>query len=244
MLEIIQYEDIKKYKRYISFDLNTRSKLYFDKDIIHKIPNSLKSNFEEILKYIDDLNLDALIELRNLIYEDNQLVGYSFKNYKEYNSLRRLKNRDFKLKIEDCYKIIYEYDLLSRYNLKYSDFHLGNILVNEETNSIKICDIDGISLTQDKKILEAQFKWSIIISLSYLYNVNYYDIRNIINARGVDNINNQINKFCKNINFLTIQDTINLISQLDFNLIQTERKEIISKSKELCETGYYTYRRY
>lgn len=243
MLEIKQYEEIKKYKRYIPLDLNTGSKLYFDKDIIHKIPISINSSFEEVLKYIDNLNINELMELKNIIYKKNKIVGYSFKNYKQYKSLRRLKNRNLKLKKEDCFKIIKTYDLLAKNNLRYSDFHRGNILINENTNDIKICDFDNFSISKDKDLSKYQLKCSIILCLAYLYNINYYDVRNVFNAKGIENSNNQINKFCKDNN-ISIDEYFSLIDELDFNLIKKERKEIIKNSKKLCKTGYYLYRQF
>lgn len=243
MLEIKQYKEIKKYKRYIPFDLNAGSKLYYDKDIIYKIPISINPNFKEILKYIDNLNINELLELKNIIYKKNKIVGYSFKNYKQYKSLRRLKNRNLKLKKEDCFKIIKTYDLLAKNNLRYSDFHRGNVLVNEITNDIKICDFDNFSISQDKDLSKYQLRCSIILCLAYLYNINYYDIRNVINAKGINNSNNQINKFCKDNN-ISIDEYFSLIDKFDFNLIKTERKEIIGNSKKLCKTGYCIYRRF
>ena len=64
MLEIIQYKNIKKYKRYFSFDLNTNSKLYFDKDLIHKIFSDQSLYFYIILKKLDELKLNELKEIK------------------------------------------------------------------------------------------------------------------------------------------------------------------------------------
>ena len=244
MLGIIKYEDIKKYKRYFTSDLNNNSKLYFDKDVIHKIPDYINKNFKNILEKIDKLNLNELIELKNIIESKNILVGYSFKNYKEHKILKKLSKRNFQLKKQDCFKIIKSYNLLSSNNLKYSDFHRGNVLINEYTNNIKICDLDGISIIEDKELINNQQKNAIILCLAYLYNINYYDIRNVIDAKGVNNSNNQINKFSKNIYDLKEEDVIELISKLDEELFNIEKKEIISTSKELCKTGYYLYRRF
>ena len=86
MLERIEYKNIKKYKLYIPFEVNTNSNLYFDKDLIHKIPYRKEIDLDEIVEYIDKLKLKELIEIKKLIYYNEYIVGYSMKNYKEYKS--------------------------------------------------------------------------------------------------------------------------------------------------------------
>ena len=106
MVNIIQYEDIKWCKLYKTKDLNTKSRLYLDNDLIHKLPFLIFDNSKELLEYIDKLKLKELIEIKNLIYKNNKLIGYSMKNYKEYISMENLRNRNFELKKEDSLRII------------------------------------------------------------------------------------------------------------------------------------------
>ena len=106
MLSKIQYDNIKKYKRYFTTDLNSGSKLYYDKDLIHKIFYDKTQEFESILCLVDKLNLKELVEVKNLIYKNNIFVGYSIKNYKEYKSLNKFKNRDFELKRNYCLLLV------------------------------------------------------------------------------------------------------------------------------------------
>jgi len=240
VIELIQYNEIKKYKKYIPLDLNNNSKLYYDKEIIYKIPNYMNIEFKKILEYIYNLNIEDLIKLKNIVYKGDKLVGYSFINYKEYKSLRRLKNRNLELKKQDCIKIIKDYDLLAQNNLKYSDFHLGNVLLNNKTNDIKICDLDGFSLVGDRNISKNQLRNSTILALAYLYNINYYDVRNVVNNRGLEYDNYFINNF-KNINNMNINDVIDLINNINEKSILDERLKIVNKSKQLCKTGYSKY---
>jgi len=93
MLDIIQYKDVKKYKKYIPFDISTNSRLYYDKDLIHKIFLNKSIDFNIILDMVDKLKLEELVELKKLIYKNDFIVGYSIKNYKEYKSLNKFKKR-------------------------------------------------------------------------------------------------------------------------------------------------------
>jgi len=64
MLEIIQYEDIKDRKLYFPKDLNTKSRLYLDNDLIHKLPFFMFNSYKDLLEYIDKLKLKELIEIK------------------------------------------------------------------------------------------------------------------------------------------------------------------------------------
>jgi len=150
MLDIIQYKDVKKYKKYIPFDISTNSRLYYDKDLIHKIFLNKSIDFNIILDMVDKLKLEELVELKKLIYKNDFIVGYSIKNYKEYKSLNKFKKRDFDLKKQDCFNLVKSFDKLLKNNLSYVDFTLSNVLLNSETGDIKICDLDSLILKKSK----------------------------------------------------------------------------------------------
>jgi len=61
MLEKLQYKNIKKYKIYIPFDINTNSKLFFDKDslIPYYEEQPKKLSFKKLK---DDILLDPRIK--------------------------------------------------------------------------------------------------------------------------------------------------------------------------------------
>ena len=240
MLEIIQYKDIKKYKRYFSFDLNTNSKLYFDKDLIHKIFSDKSLDFYIILKKIDELKLNELIEVKKLIYKNKFLVGYSMKNYKEYKSLNKFKYRKFSLKKQDCFKLINSFKVVANNNLLYTDYHLGNILLNKKNNDIKICDIDSLIFKEDKEI---EYRKILKLLLSYLYNIKEYDIRNVLNSDGIAMEDSIINIGCLSEKDLSFDKIIQIISKIKKQNIKEEKKYIIQKSKYLSNLGYSKYRR-
>ena len=236
MLDKIQYKDVKKYKRYIPFDVNTNSRLYFDKDLIHKIFFYKTRDFDNILKKIDELKLEELVELKKLIYKNNFIVGYSIKNYKEYKSLNKFKNRNLELKKEDCYKVVTAFDKLLKNNLSYVDLTPSNILLNKETNDIKICDLDSLVLN-DGESNELNLKKLLIFVLAYLYNINQNHVRNVLIWS--DNLDNTFIEECKmtkeNCSLDHINHVINNITHKD---IRKEKRLIINRSKELIETGY------
>ena len=236
MLDKIQYKDVKKYKRYIPFDVNTNSRLYFDKDLIHKIFFYKTRDFDNILKKIDELKLEELVELKKLIYKNNFIVGYSIKNYKEYKSLNKFKNRNLELKKEDCYKVVKAFNKLLKNNLSYVDLTSSNILLNKETNDIKICDFDSL-IFNDGESNELDFKKLLIFVLSYLYNINQTHIKNVLISG--DRLENTFIESCKitkeNCSIEHINSVINNITQND---IRKEKRLIIDRSKELIETGY------
>lgn len=237
MLDIIQFEDIKRYKRYISFDVNTNSRLYYDKDLIHKIFLYKTKDFDTILMKLDELKLEELVELRRLIFKNEFMVGYSIKNYKKYKSLNKFKNREFELKKEDCYKVVKAFDKLLKNNLSYVDFTTSNILLNKNTGNIKICDLDSLILNNSKLDEKSGLKNLLILILTYLYNINRRDIRNVITAG--KNIEGTFIEECQiSDNMITIDHLNNVIEHMKEEYIKKEKKLIIDKSWELINTGY------
>lgn len=244
MLEKLQYKNIKKYKIYIPFDINTNSKLFFDKDLIHKIPFVKERGLDNLLKYLGELNLKELVEIRKLIYYEDLIVGYSMKNYKGYKSLRKFRYRKLDLKKEDCYKIIKSVQVLSENNISFFDSHLGNVLLNPKTKDIKICDIDGLVLKESTDLGYRELKSLLIFLLSYLYNIKDCDIRNYLNS-GDYVFNNLFIDGCKlGEEDLTIEKIKLIVNAIKNKIIYQERKYIIDKSIELSETGYVKYNRF
>ena len=186
MLEKLQYKNIKKYKTYIPFDINTNSKLFFDKDLIHKIPFVKERGLDNLLKYLGELNLKELVEIRKLIYYEDLIVGYSMKNYKGYKSLRKFRYRKLDLKKEDCLKIIKSVEVLSENKISFFDSHLGNILLNPKTKDIKICDV-GSGAGFPGIVLKIFFP-NINITLIDSLNKRIIYLNDIINKLGLTNI--------------------------------------------------------
>ncbi|MBQ2946291.1 MAG: hypothetical protein IJE04_00375 [Bacilli bacterium] len=244
MLEKLQYKNIKKYKRYIPFDINTNSKLYFDKDLIHKIPFIKERGLDNLLKYLGELNLKELVEIRKLIYNHNLIVGYSMKNYKGYKSLAKFKKRKLNLKKEDCFKIIKSVQVLSQNKISFFDSHLGNVLLNRKTNDIKICDIDGLVLKESTTLDYGELKDLLIFLLSYLYNIRECDIRNYLKCSD-KGLNNLFIDSCKlGEDNLSVEKIKEIVNTIKYKTIIQEREYIIDKSIELTEMGYAKYNRF
>lgn len=243
MLERIEYKDIKKYKLYIPFDLNSNSTLYFDKDLIHKIPYYKVKDFDNILSRINELSLNELIEIKKLIYKNNFIVGYSMKNYKEYKSLKKFKRRNFALKKVDCIRLVEAFKMLSNNNLEYIDTNLSNILLNKTTGDIKICDVDSLKFKDSKKLSSYELKQILKLILSYLYNVREKDMYNVLNSDGINFNNEYIKASCSNKCDITLDIIYKIIDTISLKDVVFERSFIIDKSKKLCDTGYYKYRR-
>lgn len=244
MLNKIDIESINKYKRYIPFDMNTNSKLYFDKDIIHKLPYSVNKNLYNVLNYINEIDLKEIIKLTKYIYDNETLVGYSFINYKEYKSLNKFKNRDINLKLEDSFKITEIFNKLFLNNIIYNDFHTGNILLNKDTSDIKICDLDNVNIINDKSTLNSatlqnKLIFIMCLILSYLYDIN--NLYMYIYIRDGNNVNkdNLIKKYYINLINGKLEDFSKVLSKLDLDLIEEEKSIIKVKSKKLKNNSYY-----
>jgi len=236
MLEVIDYNKIKRYKKYLPFDSYNNSKLYYDKDLIHKILFCETPDLNIILNMVDKLKLDELIEIKNLIYKNGNMVGYTVKNYKQYKSLNKFKNRKFELKRQDCIKLVKSFDNILKNNLSYIDFHLSNILLNPKNNDIKICDLDGLILNTGKESEEIGLKKLLILILTYLYNINQIHIRNVF--IGNENIENTFIDICLDDEKLNINYILNVIENIKYKDVIKEKRLIINKSKELMYTGY------
>ena len=76
MLEKMDYKNIKKYKLYVTIDLNTNSRIFFDKDKLYKVPHFPKENLESVLKHVDKSNLTGLIVYFAFTRKDNDNIIY------------------------------------------------------------------------------------------------------------------------------------------------------------------------
>jgi len=237
MLDKIKYKDVKKYKKYIPFDISTNSRLYYDKDLIHKIFLNKSIDFNIILDMVDKLKLEELVELKKLIYKNDFIVGYSIKNYKEYKSLNKFKKRDFDLKKQDCFNLVKSFDKLLKNNLSYVDFTLSNVLLNSETGDIKICDLDSLILKKSKLDEEVGIKKFLIFILTYVYNINQTHIRNVMTS-GYD-MDNTFIDFCREkYENITLEDINEIIENIKLEHIKNEKQLIIDRSRYLIQTGY------
>jgi len=239
VLKIINYNEIKKYKLYIFFYFNTNSKLYFDKDTIHKVMFYYIYDLQNKLNYIDSLNLEGIIKLKNLIEKDNKIVGYSSERYRDYKSLRKNENRSINLKIDDCLKIIELFNILNEKNVMFGDFNRSNILLNPKDSSVKICDLDNIEISNKQSHKKDQLRSVAILCLMYLYNLNYADILFLLREQIDINKDNIINSYFKSMNENNLEDFSSVIKKLDIDIIDENKYKIKTKVKELRKNSYY-----
>ena len=236
MLGVKNLRDINLRKHYIPFDINKNSRLYYDDNVIYKLPFSIKDDFKDVLQYIEKCNLNELIELKGLIMADNQLKGYYFINYRNYKSLRKHGKDNLILKRENAKKVIAAFNKLNDYNICYKDFHLGNILYGND--EIKICDLDSICIKDDIKVKLNNLKQSLIVALAYMHNVSYHDISVLLKSNIVIN-NSELLKRYMELENLT--DAYKIIDDIDLSIISAERVKIKKKSKSLSNTGYFDF---
>lgn len=241
MLDRIQYRDIKKWKRYIPFDIHYNSKLYYDEDVIYKILYYLKNNLKEILEYINKLDLDELIQLIHIVYDNEIIIGYSFRNYREYKSLRKYKKRSLELKKQDCFKIVKSFNILNDNNLIYKDFHCGNVLLNDKTNDLKICDLDSVIINDSLEKKYIQLRRAFMLALGYLYNLDYRDINIVLKSNVIINENEDINRVICSSDKINVEDIYYLIEKLNLELIPKDRNKIKAKSYILTNDQYYNF---
>ena len=242
MLEKIDYNNIKKYKLYITTDLHTNSKIFFDKKILYKIPHYPKEHLESVLNHVEKSNLKGLIKVRGLVYKNDLLVGYAFDNYKDYNSLKKFKRRDQIDKLKDCFKILKIFSKLSKQDMVYNDYHLGNILLNKKTGDIKICDLDAIYMCEDDCIKMGQLDNSLYLCLSYLYNLDYDYVKSVLRNGTKINSKEFMNAYLEYKKNKSFENAVNVLNNFDFDLIKKEKGFIKSLGKKFDNIGYYGYR--
>ncbi len=242
MIKNLQLGDINKLKRFISFDINNNSKLYYEDNLLHKIPKKINDSLPKILTYIDDNNIKWLVKVVNFIEDKDKIVGYTMMKYDNYKSLSKYKYRDIDLKINDSIKIINAFDYFNNKNLLYKDCHTGNILLNKDNNDIKICDLDSFELCNYKIAKNKQLFKVFELCISYLYNLNS-QISYILVNRSTSNIDNDnyIRECLKSVGTKSFQSKVKKLKYIDKTKIKDDRKRMITEAKNYMNSGYYKY---
>lgn len=231
----------KEYKKYHPFDLNTNSILYTYQNEIYKIPYYIKEDLEDILNYLKECNLNELVQINKMLYQNEKLVGYSMNNYNNYKSMKKNRHRTLRLKKEDCKKIITASEKLNKYNIIFNDYHESNILLNNETNNIKICDIDAIKISDDERLKKLQIKQSIVLCISYLYNVKKEYMNLLIRSNTEVNKSRLINDFLKLEN-IKLEGNTEILDKIDYDIIDEDKKVLKKYIKEEREKScFYQY---
>lgn len=187
MIKNIDIKDINKFKIFLNCDFHISSMLYKDKDLIHKLPflcdyeKGIDNGLIEVIDYLDNNNIKGIVKVTNYIRDNENIVGYSMKRYKDYKSFDKNKFRNLSLKVEDCFQLMKIVEEMNNHKLIYRDFHTGNVLLNRKTNDIKICDIDAMYLDKQNEDHKWQRRKALGLCVSYIYNVHPDDSDIVVN---------------------------------------------------------------
>lgn len=117
----------------------------------------------------------------------------------------------------------------------YYDIRRSNLLLNDKTNDIKLCDLDSIKISDDILLKDIQIKRGMKLCLSYLYNIPFYDMSLLLENR-IDIFNNTIYDCIDNVDIEMFYNNINkLINNDDMN---KDKKVFKKKIKEYKENKY------
>lgn len=243
MIEVKQYTDIKKGRRYLPFDLNTNSKIYVNGLELTKIPKKhilFGSRQEKLLKYIDARNIKSCVEIKKLIYKENRLVAYTIKFYKDHKSLRKLLRKKIELKKQDCLKIEQAFNELSKNNLQIIDYNLSNILLDKNQNVI-ICDLESLDINESEKVKIINNKNLFVLVLSYIYKIPTSSVEALLkNLDGFlindNNILFEVFERVKNGEQIEVKELLNLISEKD---VKVKRRILKRSVSELKRNPYF-----
>ncbi len=154
--------------------INSReSMLYIDNGVIYKIfKDSVDINQRiEAIKVFLDNEIDGCPQIYDFLYKNSMIIGYSMKYYS--NAIAFSQNMKFNFITEKCGELIDIYlNMKNNYNLCYSDFHNGNVCINN--SSILLFDIDSCAIrkSENKTITD---KYLCDYVLSMMYRVIFFD---------------------------------------------------------------------
>ncbi|MBR6949541.1 MAG: hypothetical protein IKH54_05075 [Bacilli bacterium] len=249
MQESIEKSSYHKLVRFIPLDWNRGSKIYKDGKHLIKIPmysdkeevqeKALKE-LEEALLYIDKKKIKGVVEVTNLFKENSKTVGYRLVRYKDFKSLHKFKNRSINLKVQDCKKIMEIFSSFNDYNLRYHDFHPGNILLNDKTNELLVCDLDSCEINNDTEEKNKQLKSALGLCVQYIYNM-YPNDAELILTRSTINVdkNNCIKEIYDSIGKSNFKESINKLDNIDKRYILSDKFRMKEEIKDFVRRGYY-----
>lgn len=245
MIKNLDIKDINKFKIFLNCDFHISSFMYKDKGLIHKLPflydkeKGLDKELIDVINYLDTNEIKGIIKVNNFITENDNIIGYSMKRYKDYKSLNKNKHRKLALKVEDCLQIMKVIENLNNNKLIYRDFHTGNVLLNKTTNDIKICDIDAMYIDKKNEDPKWQTRKALGLCVSYIYNV-HPDYGDIVVSRNypIDRYG-YFEECIKYANTKDFDESIKLLRKLDNDSIKEDRIKIKKHANEYMNSGYY-----
>ena len=190
--------------------INSReSTLYIDKNIIYKIYKEnidINKRIKVINKFLEN-KINCCPEIYDFVYKDSMIIGYAMKYYK--NAIMFSQSMKFNFIIKKCLELIDIYlNLKKNYNLCYSDFHDGNIVINN--SSILLLDIDSCTFRElNNDIITDKYLCDYVLKMIYKTIFFDYEIyfsseeRKIIRDCLYENINGEKIETIEDLKLLT-----------------------------------------
>lgn len=249
MQESIDITKYHKLHRYLPFDWNMGSKIYKDGKYLVKLPmysndeekqDEAMKELEETLLYIDKKQIKGVVEVTNLFKKNDKTIGYRLVKYNDFRSLNKNKNRSINLKINDCKKIMELFSGFNDYNLIYHDFHTGNVLLNEKTNEVLLCDLDSCEINSDEEVKNKQLKNALGLCIQYIYNM-YPNDADLILTRSTINVdqNNCIKEIYDSIGEPNFKESINKFDNFDKRYVLQDKFRMREEIHNFMRMGYY-----
>lgn len=237
-MEKKQISDIRCKGRLIFFNISNNSRLYLKNDELLKFSSGIKNGdkFETIINKVSCS--DSFSQINYLLYSQEKIRGYSMHFYRSAKNLKQLSNRSFSLKKEDCCKIQKAFDFMTENNLHYDDVHRKNFMITS-SGQLLVVDLESLSDSKVKEVASRNNKMALVLSLSYLYNIEVNEILALIRNRSsfLVNGNELLFDYFYNLNENSdVQELLKLVSVED---IEANRKQLKRDSKVLSKNEYF-----
>lgn len=237
-MEKKQISDIRCKGRLIFFNISNNSRLYLKNDELLKFSPGIKNGdkFETIINKVS--GNESFSQINYLLYSQGKIRGYSMRFYRGAKNLKRLSNRSFSLKKEDCCKIQKAFDFMTENSLHYDDVHRKNFMITRSGQLI-VVDLESLSDSKVKEVASKNNEMASVLSLSYLYNIEVNEILALIRNRSsfLVNGNELLFDYFYNLNENSdLQELLKLVSIED---IEANRKQLKRDSKVLSKNEYF-----
>lgn len=239
MISNLEIHNFSFFNRYRTFDLNTNSKIYKEDNNLYKIPTIMRRELIDALKYVDENKIKGMVKVKNFITDNGKIIGYSMHNYTNYKSLYKNKFRKFKDKIEDSLKIIDYFEYLNENDLYYADQHVGNMLLNTNSNKLLLCDLDTLRIEKDNYYKRMQTFSAIALVVSYLYGVSQEDADTVVLHSVIDIDDTGYIRDCINsVGQKDFKDRVKKIRKLKYRDIPSINMKISGEAWDYYRSGY------
>ncbi len=190
------------------------SELYIKDETVYKILNKMyRRSREKFLYVLDENEFENCINIKDLLYQGDKLIGCSTPFIKDFESLSEyLKNNniDLKTKLEFMKRIRYVIESLLQDRLAYFDLHLDNIGISK--GEIIFSDLDGVEDNPTRRFIDGTYYNMYLCYLSILLDEFIYTKYDPDKWWGRDYYLNQIIPVDE-VNLSNIKDFCNDITQ-------------------------------